>query len=105
MAPPGERSKNGMASRSITSGVRPPIEYGANVSVLSGTGTGSFLDPVDVAADGGTYWVAAGDMNGDGRPDFVAAEAGDKIGVLITFGCQIHLKLTPPGGMFRLANE
>jgi hypothetical protein len=59
----------------------------ANVTVLLGNGDGTFQTPVDYGADVGPVGVAVGDLNGDGAPDLVAANATTSdISVLLNLG-------------------
>jgi uncharacterized protein (TIGR03437 family) len=46
---------------------------GANVAMMLGNGNGTFQPPLTVLATGIPANVVAGDMNGDGKPDLVAA--------------------------------
>jgi hypothetical protein len=43
------------------------------LGIIPGRGDGTFADPVLVPPAGDIYGVAAGDVNGDGRPDLVGA--------------------------------
>jgi hypothetical protein len=56
-----------------------------NVSVLLGTGTGSFGPATDYSAFGGEY-VAIGDLNLDGKPDLAVASGAAKVSVLLGTG-------------------
>lgn len=47
------------------------LYYGSNVGLLSGNGDGSFGTPVNFGVDFGPWSIAIGDLNGDGKPDFV----------------------------------
>jgi len=57
------------------------------VSVLLGTGDGSFQPPIDFDAGGGPRSVATADFNGDGLPDLAVAHS------------------IPPGGLSVLINN
>jgi VCBS repeat protein len=61
-----------------------------NVSILIGKGDGTFEQPkTDIATQTGTTSVAAGDLNGDTKPDLVAANtnaANSNVDVLINNG-------------------
>ena len=57
------------------------------VSVLLGTGTGSFKPPVNAAAGSYPLGVAVGDFNGDSRPDMASANYGtNNVSVLLNDG-------------------
>jgi hypothetical protein len=58
---------------------------GTLMDVFSGDGDGTFAATPDVFQTGGDpFGVAAGDFNGDGRPDLAAANTiGDSLGVLL----------------------
>jgi hypothetical protein len=58
---------------------------GSRVEVFSGNGDGTFAAPPDVFQTGGVpFGVAAGDFNGDGRPDLALANSiGNNVGVLL----------------------
>jgi len=58
-----------------------------DVSVMFGTGTGTFQPEVRYAVGTGPYAVAIGDMNGDGRLDIgTANSADDTISILLNAG-------------------
>lgn len=58
-----------------------------NISVLLGTGAGSFGAPVRTAAGDSPVWVAVRDLNGDGKLDVVTANFGSSdISVLLGHG-------------------
>lgn len=59
---------------------------GSTVALLRGDGAGNLAAPAIYAAAGGPYKVAAGDMNGDGRPDVVVANLNQKVTVLLNNG-------------------
>ena len=62
-------------------------QFSDNVSVLLGTGTGSFGAKTDFAAGNGPFSVAIGDLNGDGRPDLATANFNsDNVSVLLGTG-------------------
>jgi len=52
------------------------------VSVLMGTGDGTFAPAVEYTAAPSLSWLALGDLNGDGNSDILFANAGDVVGVL-----------------------
>lgn len=57
------------------------------VSLLLGTGSGTFQAPVTYAAGTAPMGVAVGDFNGDGRPDLAVANAGSNdVSVLLNDG-------------------
>ncbi|PYX89447.1 MAG: hypothetical protein DMG67_15125 [Acidobacteria bacterium] len=64
------------------------VNTGANkISVLLGTGGGSFLAPVNYTVGNSPSDVAIGDVNGDGRPDLVVTNSGgDSLSVLLNVG-------------------
>src|SRR5262249_57866005 len=47
------------------------------VSILLGSGCGTFVRAPDVLVGSAPQSVAVGDFNGDGKPDLAAANAGD----------------------------
>jgi hypothetical protein len=58
-----------------------------NVSVLLGTGSGTFAAKVDYATGTNPYSVSVGDFNGDGKLDLVAANVGsNNVSVLLGTG-------------------
>src|SRR5262245_2575139 len=59
-----------------------------DVSLLLGTGDGlgGFEAPVRLAVGANPAAVAIGDIDGDGRPDLVAANANDTVSVLLGDG-------------------
>jgi hypothetical protein len=63
------------------------------VSVLLGTGTGSFRTKTDFATSAGPYSVAVGDFNGDGIPDLAVAISGSNT-------VSVLLETTGPAGRF-----
>ena len=72
-----------------------------DISVLLGKGNGTFNPQVKYSAGAGTdpIAIAAADLNGDGKPDLVVADSGNKsISVLInsgtgTFGAAVEYKV------------
>jgi hypothetical protein len=55
---------------------------GGGVSVLLNSGDGSFQPKRDYATAAAMHTLAIGDLNGDGRPDLVAADGSDHVSVL-----------------------
>jgi len=54
------------------------------VSVLLGTGTGSFAPKVDFATGTGPFSVDISDLNGDGKPDLAVADVnGNTVSVFL----------------------
>jgi len=61
--------------------------YSNNVSVLLGTGTGSFGPATDSTVGSGPRSVAVGDFNGDGKSDLAVANANSSnVSVLLGTG-------------------
>jgi uncharacterized membrane protein len=56
------------------------------VGVLLGNGDGSFQTATTYATFGGTYWLAAADVNHDGKPDLLVSNNGGSVGVLLGNG-------------------
>ena len=54
------------------------------VSILQGTGTGSFGPKIDFATGDGPFTVAAGDFNGDGKLDLAVTNfRGNSVSILL----------------------
>jgi hypothetical protein len=71
-----------------------------NVSVLPGTGTGSFAAAVNLAAGSNPFSVAVGDFNNDGKQDLAVANAGsDNVSVLL------NTTVLNPAGTFGTAQN
>src|SRR5262249_46807645 len=49
-----------------------------SVGVILGNGDGSFGPPADYATSPESLSIAAGDLNGDGKPDLVTADRGPR---------------------------
>lgn len=67
------------------------IPSGTGVSILMGTGDGGFGPPefYEIAADfnaGGTYWLATGDLDGNGTTDVAASSYPGHLAVLLNQG-------------------
>ena len=63
--------------------------YVSTVSLLLGTGMGTFAPKVDYPTGGGPYSVATGDFNGDGKPDLAVANENlysNTVSVLLNTG-------------------
>ena len=57
------------------------------ISILLGTGGGSFTAPVNITVGTSPADVAIGDVNGDGRPDLVVTNQGsDTVSILLNVG-------------------
>jgi len=60
---------------------------GGTVSVLLGNGNGTFQNQTTFVTGLDPFWVAASDVNGDGKPDLVVANRGSNtVGVLLGNG-------------------
>jgi len=58
-----------------------------NVSILLGSGTGSFGPATNFPVGAGPESVAVGDFNGDGHPDLAVANNGsDNVSILLNCG-------------------
>ena len=59
---------------------------GGGISVLLNSGDGSFQRKRDYATAAAMHTLAIGDLNGDGKPDLVAADGEDHVSVLFNQG-------------------
>ncbi|HEV3278818.1 MAG TPA: FG-GAP-like repeat-containing protein [Terriglobia bacterium] len=56
---------------------------GGSLSILFGNGNGTFQAPVNYSVQGAPYYVAVGDLNGDGLPDVVLVGHGGPVQVYL----------------------
>jgi hypothetical protein len=59
---------------------------GSNISVLLGSGRGTFQPPVNYADTLGPAFIVAADLNGDGKPDLAVADYQSNISVFLNNG-------------------
>jgi hypothetical protein len=83
----------GIAVADVTGDGKPDLltanSYGYSVSLFAGTGTGTFQAPVSYSfgTTSAPLDVVVADINGDGRPDVLAANAGNNtVGTLVNLG-------------------
>lgn len=66
------------------------------LSILSGTGTGSFGAATNLTVGLNPFDVAIGDLNGDGRPDLAVANVGSNNVSILLNTTVFHHDTTPP---------
>src|SRR5262245_32475521 len=99
----GDFNGDGQQDLAVANLGNPITGDGASVSVLLGSGTGTFQSAAPYAAGDAPASVAVGDFNGDGRPDLAVANLlSDSVSVLLnttgfsprgTFNPAVHYAL------------
>ena len=80
----GDFNGDGLQDLAVANGGSPPYQSDGSISVLLGTGDGSFTAVQTIAAGDTPASIAIADFNGDGRPDLAVANfRSNNVSVLI----------------------
>ena len=96
---------NGDGKLDIVAGVAYDYSYNGFVATLLNNGDGTFSSSQSLSSGYDTNSVALGDLNGDGRPDLVAANLyGYSLSVFLNQSRPTTLELIAPDGLTVLAS-
>ena len=83
----GDFNGDGIADLAVTNSGTGTAASPGGISLLFGRPNGTFAPPVTLATGAQPYFIAAQDLNGDGKPDLVTANLyGNSISILFSKG-------------------